>query len=274
MTNNQPKRYSNAKQGILPICFLDFLDISDPVLVFDELMEEIDLEKYLMARLTRAEELDGPVFLADYDKNDRVSGERRLLPLQEESYAHMFFHYDKRGNLTQQYRNDVLKEKNQYDAKNRLTATTDGDGVEVGCRYGIQNEQRELFTAASRKQGKAAQAFVYNVRGQITGIKDGREAETGYTLDSWGRITAIRTAEGGQEKYAYDCAGNVTKSVDANGGVTHYAYNSQGKVCRITDQSGLSETVVFKHFCNTMFEKFTIYFVLQMVSLSCCTNAV
>lgn len=32
--------------------------------------------------------------------------------------------------------------------------------------------------------------------------------------------------------------------------------------------------VVFKHFCNTMFEKFTIYFVLQMVSLSCCTNAV
>ena len=45
--NNQPKRYSNAKQGILPFFFSDFLDISDPVLVFDELMEAIDLEKYL-----------------------------------------------------------------------------------------------------------------------------------------------------------------------------------------------------------------------------------
>lgn len=44
---NNHKRYSNAKQGILPIFFSDFLDISDPVLVFDELMEEIDLEKYL-----------------------------------------------------------------------------------------------------------------------------------------------------------------------------------------------------------------------------------
>lgn len=46
-TMNNHQRYSNAKQGILPIFFSDFLDISDPVLVFDELMEEIDLEKYL-----------------------------------------------------------------------------------------------------------------------------------------------------------------------------------------------------------------------------------
>jgi len=43
----QTTPYSNTKQGILPIFFTDFLDISDPVLVFDELMEATDLEKYL-----------------------------------------------------------------------------------------------------------------------------------------------------------------------------------------------------------------------------------
>lgn len=35
-----------------------------------------------------------------------------------------------------------------------------------------------------------------------------------------------------------------------------------------------STCVVVKHFCNTLFEKFTACFVLQMVSSRCCTNAV
>ena len=39
--------YYNSKQGILPIYISDFLDICDPVLSFDEFMEEIDLNKYL-----------------------------------------------------------------------------------------------------------------------------------------------------------------------------------------------------------------------------------
>lgn len=44
---NTTRKYSTAKQGVLPIFFSEFLDISDPVLVFDEFMEGIDLEKYL-----------------------------------------------------------------------------------------------------------------------------------------------------------------------------------------------------------------------------------
>ena len=43
ITNN----YYNSKQGILPIFISEFLDIYDPVLVFDEFMEGIDLSKYL-----------------------------------------------------------------------------------------------------------------------------------------------------------------------------------------------------------------------------------
>ena len=37
---------------------------------------------------------------------------------------------------------------------------------------------------------------------------------------------------------------------------------------------GEDMAVLVKHFCNTLFEKFTTCSVLQMVSSSCCTNAV
>ena len=39
--------YSKSKQAILPLYISDYLDICDPVLVFDRFMEGIDLEKYL-----------------------------------------------------------------------------------------------------------------------------------------------------------------------------------------------------------------------------------
>ncbi len=44
---NSTANYSKPKQAILPIFISDYLDICDPVLVFDRFMEEIDLEKYL-----------------------------------------------------------------------------------------------------------------------------------------------------------------------------------------------------------------------------------
>ena len=39
--------YSKSKQAILPLYISDYLDICNPVLVFDRFMEGIDLEKYL-----------------------------------------------------------------------------------------------------------------------------------------------------------------------------------------------------------------------------------
>ena len=39
--------YFRPKQGVLPMFISDFLDLCDPVLTFDELMEGIDFAKYL-----------------------------------------------------------------------------------------------------------------------------------------------------------------------------------------------------------------------------------
>jgi len=44
---NNTKDYYNPKQGRLPLFITDFLDICDPVLTFDRIMEEIGMEKYL-----------------------------------------------------------------------------------------------------------------------------------------------------------------------------------------------------------------------------------
>ncbi len=46
MKNNTEKNYS-MKQGRLPVFLADSLEIRDPVLAFDEIMEEIGIEQYL-----------------------------------------------------------------------------------------------------------------------------------------------------------------------------------------------------------------------------------
>ena len=44
---NHTENYYSPKQGRLPLFITDFLDICDPVLAFDKIMEEIGIEKYL-----------------------------------------------------------------------------------------------------------------------------------------------------------------------------------------------------------------------------------
>ena len=47
MKNNNTKRHYSPKQGRLPEFISDSLEIDDPVLAFDEIMEEIGIEQYL-----------------------------------------------------------------------------------------------------------------------------------------------------------------------------------------------------------------------------------
>ncbi|MDO4623692.1 MAG: IS1182 family transposase [Eubacteriales bacterium] len=44
---NNTENYSRAKQARLPLFLSDYLDVCDPVLVFDQFMEGLDLKKYL-----------------------------------------------------------------------------------------------------------------------------------------------------------------------------------------------------------------------------------
>ena len=49
---NNTNKYYSPKQGRLPLFITDFLDICDPVLAFDKIMEEIEIQKYLKPQPT------------------------------------------------------------------------------------------------------------------------------------------------------------------------------------------------------------------------------
>ena len=45
--NTIPEKYYTPKQGHLPVFLSDYLQITDPVIVFDQFMEGIEISKYL-----------------------------------------------------------------------------------------------------------------------------------------------------------------------------------------------------------------------------------
>ena len=83
------KNYS-PKQGRLPVFLAESLEICDPVLAFDEIMEEIGIERYLKP--------EGYKQSGQYAENDlvRLYGHRLRIvaragrPLQGESAVHVF----------------------------------------------------------------------------------------------------------------------------------------------------------------------------------------
>lgn len=44
---NNTKKYYSPKQGRLPVFIAESLEICDPVMAFDKIMEEIGIERYL-----------------------------------------------------------------------------------------------------------------------------------------------------------------------------------------------------------------------------------
>ena len=204
---------------------------------------EISYDYDLKDRITHVEDCLGPVFIYDYNKNDKI--EKEILPQAGEhaSENNYSYSYDYRGNVIE--KSDALEtvhRRNSYLTDGKLERTETADGNSITYNYGINGKTAEVYTARSSKENQSAQEYNYDARGRITGLKDGRNNQTGYDVDGWGRISHIHSVDGGIEKYTYDYAGNITSTTDANGGVITYRYNSQGKMCEIIDQEGNSET--------------------------------
>ena len=112
------------------------------------------------------------------------------------------------------------------------------DGGKSRAEYvcNLQGKPLEIHTGSDYlREGRPAQSYTYDARGNITGVQDGNGNRTEFLLDEWGRIVEIHTPEGGVERYAYDYAGNITSTTDANGGTITYRYNSQGQVSEIVE---------------------------------------
>ncbi|WP_333651505.1 RHS repeat-associated core domain-containing protein [Lacrimispora sp.] len=202
---------------------------------------EIQYDYDLKDRIIHVGDCLGPVFQYEYDKNDRVVKE--VLPQAENEQQDMEHAYQYAYN----YRGDVLsrrdgsateQERNTFYSDGRVETKTLADGNVLSFTYDDLGKEKEIASSRSRKAGVAAQTFVYDSRGRITGVINGNQQYVGYDTDSWGRVTRTKNPDGGKEGYTYDYAGNITSTVDANGNTIRYRYNSQGKVCEIVDQNG------------------------------------
>ncbi len=205
---------------------------------------EVTYHYDLKDRIVNAKDCLGPVFLYEYDKNDRL--EKEILPNGEETSElenSFLYSYDPYGNLLSRTNGaGTVLEENQYHLDGNISKKQVAGGNEFSYQYGVHGLETEIYTTRSKKQGKSAQAYTYDSNGRIIGVLDGNQNSTGYDVDGWGRICGIRNGDGGSETYTYNNSGLVTTTTDANGGVITYRYNSQGKVCEIIDQDGNSET--------------------------------
>lgn len=195
----------------------------------------------LQERLTRIQELDGPVFAYGYDGNGNRVEERRLLPAEEEQYQTTHYAYDFRGNLLKRTRQGQVLEAYGYDGAGNRTAALDADGVGVSLCYGLDGQVKAVTSERAKKAGRVSQRLSYDARGRITGLEEAGEVRTGFWSDGWGRIQKVATAEGGKQEYTYDAAGNLRTAKDGLGRVTRYTYTSNGRVSSITDPLGKTE---------------------------------
>ncbi len=203
---------------------------------------EINCRYDLKDRLIQARSMEGAVFEYSYDLSDRLVEEKRSFADHALGTGTWNYRYDCMGRLTERRNPDgQLEEWNQYDDLGRRTVRKLADGEEFHFYYEARGLLSGVASAGNSEKGRKLQKYRYNSRGQVIGIVDGNENQTGFDLDAWGKLMKIRAADGGVEEYTYDHAGNITSTTDANGGTIHYRYNSQGKICEITDQEGMKE---------------------------------
>lgn len=205
---------------------------------------ELNCKYDLKNRITHVKDCLGPIFHYKYDLNDRL--EKEILPQgEQDTERENSFHYsyDLYGNILLKTNGaGTVLEQNKYLADGNISQKITAEGNELTYQYGIHGLETEVYTSRSRKEGKAAQSYLYDANGRMTGVVDGNQNYTGMDTDSWGRIRSVKNADGGNERYTYNSMGLVTSTTDANGGVITYRYNSQGKICQIIDQEGNSET--------------------------------
>jgi YD repeat-containing protein len=118
-----------------------------------------------------------------------------------------------------------------YDAKGRVTRTTDGN-CDTYYRYDTYGgvTKYDQLLAVERKYGSMttyrATAYNYDQNYNRTYMRDGQGNETTYAYNANNALTGVTT--GGQTTtFAYDAVGNRTQKTLPNGAYTTYNYGNR-----------------------------------------------
>lgn len=201
----------------------------------------------------------GAVNVYEYDRNNRLTREKRMATGLSEAVTVVDYTYDLVGNLLKVEIGDgteiLMTTSYEYDALNRVIATTDPVGGREYYTYDRRSGKVSSITDALGNQstyryndvGELIEKidvkgnvtrYAYNELGKITSMSDGAGRTTQYHYLSGDRLEQIRYPNGRQILYAYDSMGRVQKKTDEQGNSISYTYDSMGRVLRIIGSYG------------------------------------
>lgn len=144
---------------------------------------------------------------------------------------------------------------NQYDAKGRVVAQTDGEGYTSTLVYGDNQ------TTVTDNKGNVATYYFnsnhyttkivyadgsvemksYNADNQLASETDKAGNTTSYTYDERGNLLTTTRADGAVSYKTYDAKNQMLSETDYNGNTTYYSYDDRGNLTTVIYADGSTE---------------------------------
>jgi len=176
-----------------------------------------------------------------YDTLDRVIQTETQdkdggLIYSQTQYDHLSRTY--RSSLPYKSADSPVWAKVDYDAINRVTATTSPDGsVSSIAYYGL--------TTVSTNAKNQVRVEVKNTQGQLLSVTDANSQTINYQYDAYGNLTSTIDPLGNTTTLSYDKRGRKIAMNDPDQGTWSYLYDALGQLTRQTDAK--SQTVTFTY---------------------------
>ena len=141
--------------------------------------------------------------------------------------------YDGRGNIARISGDGIPETRYEYDACNRATASTDGNGNTTRFSYDDKNALTKVVAADGSER-----TYEYNQTGKLAKVTDFDGSAVQYEYDGMGSPVRFVDPCGRETRLEYDLMWNVTKMTDANGAATLYEYDDRRRIAKVTDALG------------------------------------
>lgn len=239
-------------------------DLNKPECLTDKEGRQTKRRYDLMWNISEEISPTGAVTKFTYDADNRLSGVSLCMAEGEETVSVIRYTHDPAGNLTRtitcragedtETGEDCIATSYEYDAMNRITASTDAAAGTTRYEYDetgkvqsvtdpagnkisyIYNEAGELVKEMD-SEGRTL-SYEYNVLGQPVRITDSLGRETIHTYEKGGRLIKTTHPDGRSISYTYDNNGNIRAKENSDGYRLTYTYDCMNRVSEVTSSSG------------------------------------
>ncbi len=128
----------------------------------------------------------------------------------------------------------------EYDALNRITARTDGEGRRTEYAYDTFGNLVSVTDPEGNRK-----TYTYNEAGEKTRETDGKGNTTTYEYNALGRPTSITDPAGRKTIHEYEPGGRLKKTIYPDGRTTAYTYDRNGNIKTRENEEGFLLTYTY-----------------------------